>query len=129
MLADESIEAIINTTPNSVHLETVRQAAEHGKHVFLDKPIANTVADGKAITEVCADAGIILSVGYQRRRECQFRWVKEQIDAGRFGKLVQADARQLLNVRELSTVIVKGTAQRDDAGNLTVLADGIYVQE
>ena len=91
MLADESIEAIINTTPNSVHLETVRQAAEAGKHVFLDKPIANTVADGKAITEVCAEAGIILSVGYQRRRESQFRWVKEQIDSGRFGKLVQAE--------------------------------------
>jgi predicted dehydrogenase len=91
MLADESIEAIINTTPNSVHLETVRQAAEAGKHVFLDKPIANTVADGKAITEVCADASIILSVGYQRRRESQFRWIKEQIDGGRFGKLVQAE--------------------------------------
>ena len=30
MLADDSVEAIINTTPNSVHLETVRQAAEHG---------------------------------------------------------------------------------------------------
>jgi predicted dehydrogenase len=91
MLADDSIEAIINTTPNSVHLETVRQAAEHGKHVFLDKPIANTVADGKAITDVCAEAGIVLSVGYQRRRESQFRWIKEQIDAGQFGKLVQAE--------------------------------------
>ena len=46
MLADPSIEAIINTTPNDVHLETTRAAAEAGKHVFLDKPIANTVADG-----------------------------------------------------------------------------------
>ena len=37
---------IINTTPNNVHLETTRQAAEAGKHVFLDKPIANTVREG-----------------------------------------------------------------------------------
>ena len=36
------IEAIINTTPNNVHLETTRAAAAAGKHVFLDKPIANT---------------------------------------------------------------------------------------
>ncbi|MDH3506552.1 MAG: Gfo/Idh/MocA family oxidoreductase [Gammaproteobacteria bacterium] len=91
MLSDDSIEAIINTTPNSVHLETVRQAAEHGKHVFLDKPIANTVAEGKAIAAVSEEAGIILSVGYQRRRESQFRWIQEQIGAGRFGKLVQAE--------------------------------------
>ncbi len=91
ILADESIQAVINTTPNSVHLDTVRLAAENGKHVFLDKPIANSVADGKAITEICADAGVILSVGYQRRRESHFRWIKNEIAAGRFGKLVQAE--------------------------------------
>jgi len=92
LLADDSIQGIINTTPNGVHLETVRQAAEAGKHIFLDKPIANTVADGKGITQACTDGGVTLSVGYQRRRENQFRWVKKEIDAGRFGKLVQADA-------------------------------------
>ena len=45
ILGDKSIQAIINTTPNSVHLETTVAAAAAGKHVFLDKPIANTVAD------------------------------------------------------------------------------------
>ena len=92
LLADESIQGIINTTPNAVHLETVQQAAEAGKHVFLDKPIANTIADGKKITQVCADYGVILAIGYQRRRENHFRWIKEEIGAGRFGKLVQAEA-------------------------------------
>ena len=45
------------------------------------------------------------------------------------GNLVRADARELLKVKELSTVIVKGKAQRDDAGNLTVLASGVYVKK
>jgi len=45
------------------------------------------------------------------------------------GALVEADARELLQVKELSTVVVKGKAQRDDAGNLTVLAHRVYVQE
>ena len=45
------------------------------------------------------------------------------------GDLVKADARQLLNVKELSTVIVKGKAKRDDAGNLTVLATGVFVKQ
>jgi predicted dehydrogenase len=92
ILQDDSIEAIINTTPNSAHLETTRMAAAAGKHVFLDKPIANSIAEGEAITRVCEDAGVVLALGYQRRRESQFRWMKAEIDAGRFGRLVQAEA-------------------------------------
>jgi predicted dehydrogenase len=92
MLSNPSVEAIINTTPNDVHLETTRAAAAAGKHVFLDKPIANTIADGRGITEVCRKAGVVLALGYQRRRENHFRWVKREIDAGSFGKLVNAEA-------------------------------------
>ncbi len=91
ILRDPAIEAIVNTTPNAVHLETTRQAAAAGKHVFLDKPIANTVAEGHAIAQACRDAGVVLSLGYQRRRESHFRWIKGEIDAGRFGRLVQAE--------------------------------------
>ena len=92
MLADPEIEAIINTTPNDVHLATTSAAAAAGKHVFLDKPIANTVSDGRAITEACRKAGVVLALGYQRRRESHFRWIRERIDAGAFGKLVNAEA-------------------------------------
>jgi len=92
ILADPDIEAVINTTPNDVHLETTRQAADAGKHVFLDKPIANSVSDGRKITECCRKAGVVLALGYQRRRENHFRWVRQQIDAGAFGKIVNAEA-------------------------------------
>src|SRR6266850_4480933 len=92
LLADAEIEAIINTTPNDVHLATTCAAAAAGKHVFLDKPIANSIADGRAITEACRKAGVVLALGYQRRRESHFRWIRQQIDAGVFGKLVNAEA-------------------------------------
>jgi predicted dehydrogenase len=92
MLADRRVEAVINTTPNSVHLETTRAAAHAGKHVFLDKPIANTVADARALTACCRSAGVVLALGYQRRRESHFRWVRQQIDAGEFGRMVNAEA-------------------------------------
>jgi predicted dehydrogenase len=92
VLADPEVEGIINTTPNHAHLETTRAAAAAGKHVFLDKPIANTIGEAKAITKACQDAGVTLAVGYQRRRESHFRWIKNRIDAGDAGKLVQAEA-------------------------------------
>lgn len=91
ILKDPQIEGVINTTPNNVHLETTRQAAEAGKHVFLDKPIANTVREGQEIARICDDANVKLALGYQRRRESHFRWIRNEIDEGRFGKLVQAE--------------------------------------
>lgn len=90
ILNDKSIRGIINTTPNATHLETARAAAAAGKHVFLDKPIANTIADARAITEACRQAKVVLALGYQRRREWHFRWLKERIVE--FGRLVNAEA-------------------------------------
>jgi len=91
VLSNKKIEAIINTTPNAVHLETTVAAAKAGKHTFLDKPIANNIADARGLTEACRKAKVVLGLGYQRRRESHFRWIKAEIDAGRFGKLVQAE--------------------------------------
>lgn len=44
------------------------------------------------------------------------------------GKTVTLDARQALGLKELQTVVVRGRAKRDEAGNLTVLADGVFVR-
>src|SRR5262245_4986097 len=92
ILRDPDVEAIINTTPNNMHLLTTRPAADAGKHVFLDKPIANTISDAYAITRACAQAGVVLALGYQRRKESHFRWMRKQIDDGVFGRLVNAEA-------------------------------------
>ncbi len=92
LLEDRSVEAVINTTPNNVHLETTRAAARAGKHVFLDKPIANTIADARALTRACRDAGVVLALGYQRRKESHFRWIRKKIDEGVFGRIVNAEA-------------------------------------
>ena len=45
------------------------------------------------------------------------------------GKLVEEDARALLGVKELSTVVLQGKAERDTSGNLTILANGVFIQK
>ncbi len=45
------------------------------------------------------------------------------------GKLIQKDAKSLLGLKELQTVVVQGKAKRDDQGNLTVMATGIFVKK
>jgi len=90
ILGDKKVEAIVNTTPNAVHLETTLAAAKAGKPTFLDKPIANTIADARAITEACREAKVVLALGYQRRRESHFRWIRANLQ--QFGRLVNAEA-------------------------------------
>ena len=48
--ARDGFARIVNTTPNGVHLETTLAAADAGKPTFLDKPIANTIADARAMS-------------------------------------------------------------------------------
>jgi hypothetical protein len=45
------------------------------------------------------------------------------------GRPLQTDARELLSLKELQTVVVRGKAKRDEAGNLTVLASGLFVRD
>lgn len=92
MLEDPTIEGIIIMTPNNVHREHVTLAASHGKHVLVTKPIAATIEDGKAIIRACAEAGVVLAVGHQSRREPALRRLKELLDAGELGRTIMAEA-------------------------------------
>ncbi len=67
-------------------------AAQHGKHVFVDKPIANTMAEGRQMVEACEKAGVVLLVGQDIRRLSGFRKMKELIDKGAIGKPVMAES-------------------------------------
>ena len=52
-------------TPNAFHYEQTQLAADYGKHVYVEKPIANTLADGKKMIEACAKAGVTLMIGHR----------------------------------------------------------------
>lgn len=67
ILADPSIEAVILATPHSLHAGQVIAAATAGKHVFVEKPLALSVADAKAAVAACAHHRVMLAVGHNRR--------------------------------------------------------------
>ncbi len=92
VLKREDVEGILLTTPNAAHAEQTASAAQYGKHVFVDKPIANTLADGKKMVEACRKAGVVLLVGHDMRRLSGFRKMKELIDQGAIGKPVMVES-------------------------------------
>ena len=57
MLADPDIDAVEILGPTPLHAEHVIAAARAGKHVSVQKPIANTVSDGRRMVQAAADAG------------------------------------------------------------------------
>jgi predicted dehydrogenase len=86
------VEGVLVVTPNDVHAAQVVAAAERGRHVFVEKPIADTVAAGERMREACAAAGVTLMVGHAFRRLGAARRVRELIDAGALGRVVLAEA-------------------------------------
>ena len=88
----DDVDGVLLTTPNAIHAEHAVLAAQHGKHVFVDKPIANTMADGKEIVKACQEAGVVLLVGHDMRRLAGNRKVKELIEGGAIGDPIQVEA-------------------------------------
>ncbi len=67
LVARADVDAVIVATPQFVHTEQALAATTHGKHLFIEKPMATSVADCDAIIAACAAKGLALSVGYQQR--------------------------------------------------------------
>lgn len=94
---------------------------------FVDGLAAFTIVDAK-VPYCSADEGCPTPWDYcctQDQVKGNIATVKIVDDAG---KPVTSDARKMLNVKELSTVVVQGTARRDDQGNLTVAASKVFVR-
>jgi predicted dehydrogenase len=91
VLGDRDVEGVLITTPHTLHAGQVVAAAQAGKHVFVDKPFALTVADARRATEACQRAGVVLAVGHQRRRQAASRALKRLVDEGVLGRVVQIE--------------------------------------
>jgi predicted dehydrogenase len=62
-----SLDGVIITLPNRLHLEAVQLCAVKGLHVLVEKPIASTVEEGETIIQECARSDVKLMVGHHRR--------------------------------------------------------------
>ncbi len=91
VLEDPEVEAVLFTTPHTLHGEQVTAAAQAGKHVFVEKPFTLTVAEGRRATEACRRAGVVLSVGHGRRRQPANRALKDMIENGALGRVIQIE--------------------------------------
>ncbi len=91
-IAHPEVRGVLLLTPNNIHAEQTFACAKRGKHVFVEKPIADTLEDGRLMKAACEEAGVVLLVGHAFRRLGAARKVKELLDEGALGQVVLAEA-------------------------------------
>jgi myo-inositol 2-dehydrogenase/D-chiro-inositol 1-dehydrogenase/scyllo-inositol 2-dehydrogenase (NAD+) len=84
----DDIDAVVIVTPTFLHCEIACLAAQHGKHVFLEKPMALTVAECRRINAAMERAGVKLQIGFMRRFDEGFQRAREVIAAGEMGRVL-----------------------------------------
>ncbi len=87
MLLNKDIDAVIISTPDHWHAQPAIEAALAGKDIYLEKPTALTVTEGRMLSDIVTREGVILQMGTQQRSMPQFRIAAELVRNGRIGDL------------------------------------------
>ncbi|POY35437.1 oxidoreductase [Solitalea longa] len=91
LLSDDSIELVIVNTPNQTHYSIAKQALLAGKHVIIDKPFAASSEETKELITLANQQQKMLTAFHNRRWDGDFKIVKEVIDSGQLGRLIEVE--------------------------------------
>lgn len=95
-VAGSDFDAAVVSTPSHVRLDAVAELAAAGKHLFVEKPLADGVARAREIVEVADAAGVLLAVDQNFRYHYAFGHARDAIREGRIGQVVSIDHRELM---------------------------------
>lgn len=93
LLEDKSIDAVLIAVPTAMHFEITLNALAAGKHVMVEKPMALDLAQSAHLTVEAKRRGLVLSVFHNRRWDVDYLTVKQTIESGLFGKLINIESR------------------------------------
>ena len=92
LIKDQNIDAILLTTPHSLHAKHTIQALQNGKHVFVEKPMATKLVDAKEMLITAKKNNKTLAVGHNRRFSSVFNYLKKINNQKKIGKILHIDA-------------------------------------
>lgn len=92
--ADPTVEWVYIATPHQMHARHVELAAQHGKHVMVEKPMALSLAECDAMIAACERAGVMMMVGHSHSHNAPVRLALSLIQDGRIGEVKLVHAMQ-----------------------------------
>jgi predicted dehydrogenase len=116
MLADDKLDAIVILTPDHWHTQMAIDAANAGKHIYLEKPMCQTAAEAASLREVIRRTGVILQVGHQNRQQASYIKAKEIIDKGVLGEVSVVET--YTNRNNDHGAWIRGIPEEAHAGNV-----------
>lgn len=87
IVADPEVDVVDITTPNDAHPAIALAAIANGKHVYCEKPMANSAAEAKAMMEAAEAAGVVTLVGFNYLKSPIQAFAKQLIDNGDLGEI------------------------------------------
>ncbi len=99
MLEDDAIDAVILCTPTQLHADQAIRAMDAGKHVEVEIPLADSLADAEAVLAKSRETGLVCMAGHTRRFNPSHQYVKRRIDAGEL-KILAMDVETYFFRRE-----------------------------
>ena len=91
MLDDPSIDAVLLCIPDHQHAIVATDCLLAGKHIYLQKPFAQTIQEGRAVANLATAKGLVVQVGAWQRSRPQFRKVVQLVRNGRLGKVARVE--------------------------------------
>jgi len=123
LCADPDVEAVYIATPHQMHAQHVACAAEHGKHVLVDKPLAIELADGQRMVAAARASGIHLIVGPSHSFDAP---VQQAHDIIRSGELGEVRMIQALNYTDFLYRPRRPEELRTEAGGGVMFSQAIH---
>ncbi len=93
LLADPEIDAVYIATPVVLHAKQAMAAADAGKHILIEKPLAMTSEEGQKVVEYCESKGVKIAAGLMMRFGAYVQAMKKAVAEGKIGKPVSAYAQ------------------------------------
>ena len=87
-LEDDQVDAVVIVTPTDYHRDIVVAAADAGKHILCEKPMAMTVAECDEMIAAAENNNVVLQIGFMRRFDQSFVYAREQVRQGAIGDVV-----------------------------------------
>lgn len=91
LMADAGIELMIINTPNYTHFDYAKKALLAGKHIVVEKPFCNTVAECNELIRMAGEKNKMISVYQNRRWDSDFKTVRKVVEEGLLGDVVEAE--------------------------------------
>lgn len=94
VLKDDAVDAVILTTPHSMHTEQILSAANHNKHVFVEKPMTLTKDDAIKCVNALKEKNLKLGIGFSRRFQPAYIDLLKMVKAGEIGEVLHIEGEQ-----------------------------------